>query len=325
MEAILVTGGAGYIGSHVCKLLSQSGYLPVTIDSLLTGHRDAVKWGPLIRADLRDASAIEHAIAEYGVVAAMHFAALSQVSESIRDPARYYDNNMSAALSFISTLLRSGVRQFVFSSTAAVYGRTDVRIISEDHHTAPINPYGATKLAFEQVLLWLAKSSGLNSTILRYFNASGADADGEIGESHYPETHLIPLICQAALRQRPAITVFGSDYDTSDGTAVRDFIHVQDLASAHVAALRYMLAGGRGEIFNVGTGKGVTVTQIIRQARDILEREIPHAIGPRREGDPAELVADPGKILRTLHWRPCHSDLATIIRSTAHWQLNRQY
>ncbi|WKL58578.1 UDP-glucose 4-epimerase GalE [Asticcacaulis sp. ZE23SCel15] len=324
-KAVLVAGGAGYIGAQTCKVLHQSGYIPVTLDSLVTGHEGAVKWGPLIRADLRDREAILKAIETYGITSAIHFAAFSLVGESTRDPAKYYDNNVAAATAFTSALIEGGVKAMVFSSTAATYGTPQSDLIPETHPTLPINPYGASKLAFEQALYWMGQAHGLKHTILRYFNAAGADPDGEIGESHLCETHLIPLMCQAALGKGKPLTVFGTDYDTRDGTPVRDYIHVVDLATAHVAAIERLLNGGDSQIFNVGTGEGLTVLEVIKMAEKVLGIPVPHSFGPRREGDPQALVADVAKIKSMLDWQPKYSDLETLIRTAAHWQKTRPY
>ncbi len=324
-EAVFVAGGAGYIGAHTCKALHAAGYLPVTLDSLVTGYEAAVQWGPLVKADLRDKTAILAAIKQYDIKAAIHFAAFSLVGESTKDPAKYYDNNVGAATAFVSSLVEGGVEAVVFSSTAAVYGVPSVSPIPEDHVLAPINPYGASKLAFEQALHWMSTAHPLRYTILRYFNAAGASPDGEIGESHVPETHLIPLICQAALGKGKPLTVFGTDYDTQDGTAIRDYIHVTDLANAHVASIRRLLDGGDSRIFNVGTGEGVTVLAMLKAAEEVLGRPVPHSFGPRRAGDPVSLVADVSRIKAGLDWTPQHSDLTNLIRTAAIWQANPLY
>ena len=325
MTAVLVAGGAGYIGAQTCKALAQAGFTPVTLDSLVTGYKAAVKWGPLVEADLRDREAILGAIRQYDIKSAIHFAAFSLVGESTRNPAKYYDNNVGAATAFASALVEGGVEALVFSSTAAAYGIPVQTPIPEDHPLNPINPYGGSKIAFEQVLHWMSQAHPLRYTILRYFNAAGADPDGEIGESHIPETHLIPLICQAALGKGQPLTVFGTDYDTKDGTAIRDYIHVVDLAEAHVAAVRRLLGGGDNRIFNVGTGEGVTVLEMLTTAERVMGRPVPHSFGPRRAGDPQSLVADVRRIRETLDWSAKHSDLETLIRTAAQWQTNRLY
>lgn len=324
-KAVLVAGGAGYIGSQTCKALSEKGYLPVTVDNLVTGYEAAVRWGPLIKADISDSEAIHDAVKKYDIKSAIHFAAYSLVGESIQNPAKYYINNVGSGASFVDSLVRAGVRSLVFSSTAATYGIPNATPIPESHVTQPINPYGDSKLAFEGTLRWLDNAHGLKFTILRYFNAAGADLDGEIGESHDPETHLIPLICRAALAGGAPLTVYGSDYPTKDGTAIRDYIHVVDLADAHVLAIERLLGGGDSEIFNVGTGEGVTVLEVLSAAARILGRDIPHSIGPRRAGDPVALVADVQKIKSTLGWLPRVSDLDCIVRTAAHWQTFRTY
>ena len=323
--AVLVAGGAGYIGSHACKALKAAGYLPVTLDNLSTGYRPAVKWGPLIEADIRDDDAVRAAVAKHGIKAAIHFAAFSLVGESVKDPAKYYDNNVGAAVAFADALIGAGVQALVFSSTAATYGVPSASPIPEDHPTVPINPYGASKLAFEGALRWLGEAHPFRWTALRYFNAAGADPDGEIGESHEPETHLIPNLCKAVVGTGPALTVFGQDYPTPDGTPIRDYIHVTDLAEAHVIAVRRLLEGADSGIFNVGTGEGATVMQIIAAAEAALGRKVPYTVGPRRPGDPPSLVADSSKLKAAFGWTPKHSDLETIISTAARWQRERPY
>jgi len=323
--AVLVAGGAGYIGAQTCKALAKAGFTPVTLDSLVTGYEAAVKWGPLVKSDLRDRETILRVIKDYKITSAIHFAAFSLVGESTRDPAKYYDNNVGAATAFTSALVEGGVQNLVFSSTAAAYGVPQSTPIPEDHVLAPINPYGASKVAFEQVLSWMSQAHPLRYTILRYFNAAGADFDGEIGESHVPETHLVPLICQAAYGTGKPLTVFGTDYDTKDGTAIRDYIHVVDLASAHVEAVKRLLEGGDSRIFNVGTGQGVTVLEMLETAERVLGRSVPHSFGPRRDGDPVSLVADVSRINAELGWSAKHSDLETIVRTAAHWQKHKLY
>ncbi|MDV6331060.1 UDP-glucose 4-epimerase GalE [Asticcacaulis sp. 201] len=324
-EAVLVAGGAGFIGAQTCKALHQAGYLPVTLDSLVTGYRPAVKWGPLIHADLRDRAAILSAIKTYDIKSAIHFAAFSLVGESTREPAKYYDNNVGAALAFTEALIEGDVDALVFSSTAAAYGTPQTSPIPETHPLLPINPYGASKVAFEQALHWMSGAHPLRYTILRYFNAAGADPDGEIGESHVPETHLIPLICQAALGNGKPLTIFGSDYDTKDGTAIRDYIHVVDLANAHVAAIKRLRTGGDSQVFNVGTGEGVTVLETLQTAEQVMQRPVPHSFGARRAGDPVALVADVSKIRGMLDWTPEYSDLPNLIRTAMRWQREKLY
>ncbi len=325
LPAVLVAGGAGYIGSQTCKALKASGFLPVTLDNLSTGYRPAVKFGPFVQADIRDRDIVQETVGRFGITAAIHFAAFSLVGESVRDPAKYYDNNVGAANAFASALIGAGVQAFVFSSTAATYGVPTASLIPEDHPTAPIHLYGASKLAFEGALRWLGEAHPFRWTALRYFNAAGADLDGEVGESHEPETHLIPNLCKAALGTGPALTVYGQDYPTPDGTPIRDYIHVADLAQAHVLAIRRLLAGGDSGIFNVGTGEGATVMQIIAAAERVLGVKVPYTVGPRRAGDPPSLVADSARLKAAFGWAPEHSDLETIIRTAARWQKERPY
>lgn len=316
---ILVAGGAGYIGSHTCKALAAAGYLPITLDSLVTGHAHAVRWGPLHRGDIGDAALVTRLVETYGIKGVVHFAAFSLVGESTRDPIKYYNNNVSAGLGFVRALVEAGVEAMVFSSTAAVYGIPHASPIPEEHAQNPINPYGASKLVFEQALHWIEEAHGFRSTILRYFNAAGADPEGEIGELHEPETHLIPLLCKAILGEAPPLTVYGADYDTPDGTAIRDYVHVQDLARAHVLALRRMLDGGSSLTLNLGAGEGATVLQIIQAAEQVLGRPVPYSLGARRDGDPVSLVADTSLARTELDWRPVRSDLASIISDAFAW------
>ncbi|MBW8882958.1 MAG: UDP-glucose 4-epimerase GalE [Asticcacaulis sp.] len=299
-------------------------YLPVTLDNLSTGYAAAVKWGPFVQADLRDRDAVLGAIRTYGIKGAIHFAAFSLVGESTKNPAKYYDNNVGAGTAFASALVEGGVEALVFSSTAAAYGLPQTTPIPEDHPLNPINPYGASKVAFEQALHWLGQAHPLRYTTLRYFNAAGADPDGETGESHVPETHLIPLICQAALGLAPPLTVFGNDYATPDGTAIRDYVHVVDLAAAHVAAVRRLLDGGDSRVFNVGTRSGFTVLEVLTAAERVLGRPVPHSFGPRRDGDPVALVADVTRIKEVLGWTATR-DLDTIIRDAARWQAEKLF
>jgi UDP-glucose-4-epimerase GalE len=321
--AILVAGGAGFIGAHVCKALARAGYLPVTLDNLSNGYRQAVKWGPLVEGDIRDRTLVAEVIERYQPAGAMHFAAFIEVGESATNPLKYYDNNVSAAIAFTGALVEGKVESFVFSSTAAVYGLPDASPIPESHPTVPINAYGATKLAFESALKWFGQAHPFRWTALRYFNAAGGDPDGEIGESHEPESHLIPNMIKAALGTGPALTVFGEDYPTHDGTPIRDYIHVTDLAEAHVLAIRALMAGGDSAIMNVGTGKGVTVKEMLAAANRVLNAPVPYSVGPRRPGDPPSLVADSTLLQQRLGWRPKLSDIDTILRDAALWQRTR--
>ena len=322
--SILVAGGAGFIGAQTCKALYRAGYLPVTLDNLSTGYWAAVRWGPFHPGDLRDRELVMQLVRQYDIKAAIHFAAYSLVGESVTNPAKYYDNNVGAATLFASALIEAGVEALVFSSTAAVYGVPSVSLIPETHPTVPINPYGASKLAFEGALRWLGEAHPFRWTALRYFNAAGADPDGEVGESHVPETHLIPLLCKACLGTGKGLTVFGQDYDTPDGTPIRDYVHVVDLAQAHVLAVARLI-GGDSRILNVGTGEGVTVMQMIEAAERTLGLKVPYQVGPRRAGDPPSLVADSRQLKALLGWKPVCSDLDSLIRDAALWQRNPLY
>jgi UDP-glucose-4-epimerase GalE len=323
VESILVAGGAGYVGSHACKALSKAGYLPVTLDSLRTGHADAVKWGPLVKADIRDEAAVRAAVREHGVSCVMHFAAASLVAESVVKPEIYYDNNVVATLAFLDALVAEGLKHIVFSSTAAVYGAIDVDLIKEDSPLVPTNPYGETKRVIEGALKWMGEAKGFTWCALRYFNAAGADADGEIGERHDPETHLIPNLVRSVLGSGPGLKVFGNDYPTPDGSVVRDYIHVSDLADAHVAALSYLKAGGGARPFNLGTGKGLSVLEIVAAAESALGRPVKFEMAGRRAGDPPKLVADPSAAMTAFHWKPSRSDPAAMIASVAAFEATR--
>ena len=317
--SILVTGGAGYIGSHACKALARAGYRPVTYDSLVLGHREAVKWGPLVQADLADAERLADSFRRYDIAAVMHFAGFIAVGESVVDPGRYFRNNVMNTLVLLESMQAQGLQRIVFSSTAAVYGLPDTDSIPESAPQQPVNPYGESKLMVERMLQWYGSAHGFTHATLRYFNAAGADPEGEIGEDHQPETHLIPLVLEAALGNRAQIDVFGTDYQTPDGTAIRDFIHVQDLAEAHVKALDRLLAGGLSLTLNLGTGVGHTVREVIAAAERITGHRIPRREGPRRPGDPPVLVADASRAREVLGWTPALSDLDTIIRTAWAW------
>lgn len=301
--AVLVTGGAGYIGSHICKRLAQAGFLPVTYDNLCRGHRRFVKWGPLEEGDIGDAAALDRAIERHSPVAIMHFAALTYVGESVAEPAMYYRNNVSGSLVLLEAARRHGIQNFVFSSTCATYGPPERLPITEDTPQQPIHPYGSSKLMIERMLADFGAAYGLRWSALRYFNACGADPDGEIGESHDPETHLIPLVLMAAAGRLPHIEILGDQYPTPDGTCVRDYIHVADLAEAHLRALRYLMDGGTPRAFNLGTGVGHTVREVIRAVEQVTGKPVPVRLAPPRSGDAPSLVADPGLAEAVLGFR----------------------
>ena len=319
-NAILVTGGAGYVGSHACKALADAGYRPVVFDNLARGHREAVRWGPLVEGDLHDAARVAAALRDHDVTAVMHFAAFAYVGESVGDPETYYRNNVGGTLALLEAMRRAGVGTIVFSSTCAVYGVPDRLPISETTPKAPLNPYGETKLAIERALHWYAGAYGMRFAALRYFNAAGADPGGEIGEDHDPETHLIPRVLRAALGTGDPVEVYGTDYPTADGTAIRDYIHVADLGEAHVRALDHLGAGGENGAMNLGTGQGCSVRQVIAAVERIAGRPVSFRETARRPGDPPELVADPGLARTRLGWQPRHSDLDTIIQTALAWE-----
>jgi UDP-glucose-4-epimerase GalE len=316
--AILVTGGAGYIGSHACRALAAAGYHPVVLDNFSTGHRSFVT-GSLVAGDLRDGAALNRAFAQHDVVAVMHFAASSLVGESVADPAKYYANNVAGTLSLLDAMRKAGCNRLVFSSTGAVYGNADSKALPESYPCAPINPYGASKWMIERMLADYRSAYGLGAFCLRYFNASGADAAGGIGELRDNETHLIPRAMMALQGHVGDFAVFGDDYDTPDGTAIRDYIHVTDLAAAHLAALKLLMQGHAGGAFNLGTGAGYSVREILTAIAAETGREVPHVVKPRRAGDPTYLVADSTAARETLKFVPAHSDLATIIRTAWAW------
>jgi UDP-glucose 4-epimerase len=318
---ILLTGGAGYIGSHMAKMLVQSGYEVIIFDNLSTGFRDAARYGRLIEGDLADRTLLEQIFTENQVVAVMHFAALSQVGESMREPALYYRNNFSNAQNILDAMLKHGALCFIFSSTAAIFGEPQYTPIDEEHLQRPINPYGRSKRMVEEMLGDYDKAYGLRSVCLRYFNAAGADPECELGERHDPESHLIPLVLQAASgRRRAHIAIYGDDYPTPDGTCIRDYIHVWDLCSAHLRALEYLLADGESNIFNLGNGKGFSVQEVINTARHITGQDIPSQKWDRRDGDPAILVADSKRVRLELGWYPLYPDLRTIIEHAWQWE-----
>lgn len=323
MNTVLVTGGAGYVGSHCCKALQAAGYRPVVFDNLSTGHRDLVRWGPLVEGDVRDTAAVAAAIAEHRPVAAMHFAALALVGESTAHPDRYYDVNVGGTLSLLRALAGAGIGALVFSSTCAVYGQPDSGRIAEDTPRQPVNPYGFTKLACERMMADLEAAGGPRHAPLRYFNAAGADPDGETGEHHDNETHIIPIVLDVALGRRDHVAIMGTDYPTPDGSAVRDYVHVSDLADAHVRALRRLLDGGPSLAFNLGTGTGTSVREIVAAAAGVTGRSIACRESPRRAGDPPRLVASAGRAAGELGWTPRRSDITTIVADAWDWHQRR--
>jgi len=316
--AVLVTGGAGYIGAHGCKALQAAGFQPVVYDNFSTGHRSFVS-GPLVEGHLHDRDTLASAFRQYPIVAVMHFAAASLVGESMVDPHKYYANNVGGTLALLDVMRAAGCDKLVFSSTGAVYGNADSKALPETYPCQPINPYGRSKLMIEHMLDDHRRAYGLGAFCLRYFNASGADASGTIGELRDPETHLIPRAMMALQGHVPDFAVFGDDYETPDGTAIRDYIHVTDLAAAHVKALTLLLAGQTGGSFNLGTGQGFSVKEILAAIATVTGREVPHRIEPRRSGDPTYLVADPSAARDVLDFRPSHSDLTTIVSSAWAW------
>jgi UDP-arabinose 4-epimerase len=322
-QSILVTGGAGYIGSHACKALAAAGYTPISLDNLVYGHREAVRWGPLEVGDIGDRAFLDSVLERYRPSAVLHFAAYAYVGESVENPGKYYRNNVAGSLSLLEALRDRGIDKLIFSSTCATYGVPEQVPIAEDHPQRPINPYGASKLMIEQILRDFDQAHGLRSIALRYFNAAGADPEAEIGESHDPETHLIQLVLDAAAGLRPTITVYGDDYDTPDGTCIRDYIHVTDLADAHVRALQALERGAPSRVYNLGNGQGFSVREVIDRAVVVTARPIPVAIGPRRPGDPPRLVGDASRIRAELGWQPRHAELDQILATAWRWHQRR--
>jgi UDP-glucose-4-epimerase GalE len=315
---VLVTGGAGYIGSHAAKALHRAGYRVVVFDNLVAGHRAAIKYGEFVQGDICDVAAVRDALRRHEISAVMHFAAFLDVNESLREPARYYRNNVVGALSVLEAMVAEGARAFVFSSTCATYGEPTETPIKETHPQKPINSYGETKLAVERALFHFELAYGLRWVALRYFNAAGADPDGEIGEDHAPEIHLIPRAIHAATGG-PALKVFGDDYPTPDGTCLRDYIHVSDLADAHVRALKMLVERGASGAYNLGTGRPHSVREVITTVERVSGLTVPWSIGPRRGGDPAVLYAAPARAQAELHWTPQFPDLETIVRTAWTW------
>ncbi|RCX22492.1 UDP-glucose 4-epimerase [Fontibacillus phaseoli] len=320
--AILVTGGAGYIGSHTVAELLDKGKEVVVIDNLQSGHRGALLGGKLYEGDLRDKELLAKLFAENEIEAVIHFAANSLVGESMQNPVKYYDNNVYGTLCLLEAMDAANVRKIVFSSTAATYGEPDKVPIEETDPTHPTNVYGETKLTMERMMAWFDQVLGIKYVALRYFNAAGAHESGKIGEDHNPESHLIPLILQTALGQRDSIKVFGDDYNTPDGTCVRDYIHVGDLADAHLRAVEYLIGGGDSNVFNLGNGQGFSVKEVIAKVKEVTGRDFPVVLSPRREGDPAVLIASSDKARTVLGWQPTRNKLDDIIRSAWEWHLH---
>lgn len=318
-QAILVTGGAGYIGSHTCKALAQAGYTPVTYDNLVYGHEWAVRWGPLEQGDIQDRVALDAVIAKYRPQAVIHFAAYAYVGESVSDPGKYYRNNVAGTLTLLEAMRDHAIGRIVFSSTCATYGIPPTVPIVEETPQHPINPYGASKLMVERILADFGPAHALGWIALRYFNAAGADPDTQIGEAHDPETHLIPLALDAAAGRRPALTVFGHDYDTPDGTCVRDYIHVSDLAQAHVLALAALERGVPSQPINLGNGAGFTVREVIASVERVTGLSVPCILGDRRAGDPPALISDAARARKTLGWNPQLADIDAIISTAWAW------
>ncbi len=316
---ILITGGAGYVGSHVNKLLSNRGYETLVLDNLVHGHREFVKWGKFVFCDLADKERLRRVFKEHNIDAVMHFAAFAYVGESVMEPHKYYMNNVRNTLNLLEVMLEFGVEYMVFSSTCAVYGEPEEIPIPETHPRNPINPYGRSKLMIEEILKDYSKAYGLKYVSLRYFNAAGADPECEIGEWHEPETHLIPLVLYTALGRKEHVQIYGTDYPTPDGTCIRDFIHVNDLADAHILALDYLLKERRSDVFNLGNGRGFSVREVIHTAQEVVGKPIPYVEAPRREGDPPILVASNTKAQKILGWRPRYNDLETIVRTAWEW------
>ncbi|MGK7346187.1 MAG: UDP-glucose 4-epimerase GalE [Candidatus Nitrospinota bacterium M3_3B_026] len=322
-KTILVTGGAGYIGSHCARFLRKAGWETLTLDNLSTGHREAALDGELVVGDIGDERLLDDIFSSGRIAAVMHFAASADVGESVRDPAKYYRNNVANGLTLLESMAKHGVENLVFSSTCAVYGAPQAVPIREDHPLNPVSPYGFTKMVFERMALDLARSDGLRPVFLRYFNAAGADPEGELGEDHDPETHLIPIAIETALGRREGMTIYGDDYPTADGTCVRDYIHVTDLADAHLKALEYIMDGGAPDAFNLGSGRGYSVRQVIQTVERVTGSPVRAVTGARREGDPPELVASAEKAEKILGWKPSCPGLEPIVETAHRWTASR--
>ncbi|KIN78824.1 UDP-glucose 4-epimerase [Sulfitobacter mediterraneus KCTC 32188] len=320
-----MTGGAGYIGSHACKALRAAGFTPVTFDNLITGWQDAVKFGPFEQGDLLDRAALDAVFAKHEPVAVMHFAALSQVGESMQQPGRYWHNNVTGSMNLLDAAVQAGCKQIVFSSTCATYGDQDNVVLDENSPQNPINAYGASKRAIEDMLRDYEVAHGLRHVIFRYFNVAGADPDGEVGEFHQPETHLVPLMLDAIAGKRDALTVFGSDYDTPDGTCIRDYVHVCDLVDAHVLGLKWLADHKDSRVFNLGTGKGFSVREVIDHSREVTNQTVPIVEGPRRLGDCTKLVSGSHRAEVELGWKPQRSTLKHMISDAWRWHQTGHY
>lgn len=323
--AVLVTGGAGYIGSHTVAELLARGEEVVIVDSLETGHKDAVLGGTLHIGDIRDSAFLDSVFAQHSIDAVIHFAAYSLVGESMSNPAKYYDNNVHGTLVLLEAMRKHQVSRIVFSSTAATYGEPERTPIDETEATNPTNVYGETKLTMERMMRWFDQAHDIRYVSLRYFNAAGAHENGKIGEDHRPETHLIPLVLQTALGQRKEMKVFGNDYPTADGTCIRDYIHVSDLADAHVLAVEYLRGGGQSDVFNLGSGNGFSVLEVIQTAERVTGRSVPTVLEERRAGDPAVLIASANKAKSVLGWNPKRDDLNVLIDSAWRWHQARPH
>lgn len=323
--AILVCGGAGYIGSHINKELNKNGYETIVFDNLIYGHREAVKWGTFIEGDLSNTEDIEKVFSTYDIEAVFHFAAYAYVGESVNEPEKYYYNNVVNTLNLLKVMRKHNCKKIIFSSTCATYGEPEKVPITEEMLQNPINPYGMTKLTVERIFKDYKKAYGLQFAVLRYFNAAGADPDGEIGESHDPETHIIPLVLDAASGKRADIKVFGTDYDTPDGSCIRDYIHVTDLADAHLRALHYLENGGEGDFFNLGNTIGTSVLEIVDSVKRVTGKDFKVTLSDRRAGDPAKLVGSSEKARRVLGWEPKYADIDTIVKHAWEWHENAEY
>lgn len=325
MTTVLVTGGAGYIGSHACKALARAGYTPVTYDNLVTGWQDAVKFGPFEQGDLLDRARLDEVFAKHRPAAVLHFAALSQVGEAMAEPGKYWSNNVTGSLTLIQAAVNAGCLNFVFSSTCATYGEHDNVVLDETTPQLPLNAYGASKRAIEDILRDFEAAHGLKHVIFRYFNVAGADPDGEVGEFHQPETHLVPLMLDAIDGKRDGLTVFGTDYDTPDGTCIRDYVHVCDLVDAHVLGLNWLEQGKDSRVFNLGTGSGFSVMEVIEKSRAVTNRPVPYSVGSRRAGDCTRLISGSVRAEDELGWTPKRSTLETMIADAWRWHQNGSY